>query len=147
MAKKEDLKKSVEKSKGFINEFKQFISRGNVIDLAVGIIIGGAFTAIITSLVNDIITPLLGTIIGGINISGLSIAIPWSNDGLSIPIGLFLQSIINFILVAFCVFILIKVINKFMKKKEAPKEPPKPSDEVVLLKEIRDLLKQQSNKK
>lgn len=121
MAKKEDLKKSVEKSKGFINEFKQFISRGNVIDLAVGIIIGGAFTAIITSLVNDIITPLLGTIIGGINISGLSIAIPWSNDGLSIPIGLFLQSIINFILVAFCVFILIKVINKFMKKKKHQK--------------------------
>lgn len=123
MAKKEDLKKSVEKSKGFINEFKQFISRGNVIDLAVGIIIGGAFTAIITSLVNDIITPLLGTIIGGINISGLSISIPWSNDGLSIPIGLFLQSIINFILVAFCVFILIKIINKFMKKKKHQKNP------------------------
>lgn len=130
--------------KKFINEFKTFISRGNVLDLAVGVIIGGAFNTIVNSLVNDIFMPLIGIIIGGINFSGLVLKIGEA----TINYGLFIQNIINFIATAFCLFLLVRVINNFHKmkeknekKEEKKEEAPKKSDEVVLLEEIRDLLK------
>lgn len=130
--------------KNFFDEFKKFIARGNVIDLAVGMIVGAAFTAIVSSLVDDMLMPLLGAIIGGINLSNLSIEIPWSLNGDSpvIYYGRFLQAVINFVLIAFCIFLLVKLINKIIKKKEAA--PPKPTKDQELLTEIRDLLKAQN---
>ena len=128
-----------------IEEFKTFIKRGNVIDLAVGVVIGGAFSTIVSSLVNDIIMPLIGVIIGGYDFTGLSLKV----KDASINYGSFIQNIINFLIIAFCIFILVKVINKFLhkakeeEKKEEQKEEPKKSDEVILLEEIRDLLKKQ----
>lgn len=133
--------------KKFFEEFKKFISRGNVVDLAVGMIMGTAFTAIVSSLVDSVLMPLLGAIIGGIDLSNLSVTIPWSLSG-EPPVlhyGAFLQAIINFVLIAFCIFLMIKAINMLSKKKEeAPKEPPKPTKEEELLTEIRDLLKAQA---
>lgn len=129
--------------KKFFDEFKKFIARGNVIDLAVGMIVGSAFTAIVTSLVDDMLMPVLGAILGGINLSRLTLTIPWSLNGDNpvIYYGQFLQAIINFVLIAFCVFLIIKLINKFTHKKEAA--PAKPTKDQELLTEIRDLLKAQ----
>ena len=138
----EKLKKEKEKVNKFMAEFKTFVSRGNVLDLAVGVVVGGAFSKIVTSLVNDIITPLIGVVIGGKDFSGLSLKIGDS----TIAYGLFIQNIIDFIIIAFCIFVFIKFINQvFIKKKEEEKkeEPPKKTDEVLLLEEIRDLLKQE----
>jgi large conductance mechanosensitive channel protein len=129
-----------EKGKGFIEEFKIFITRGNVLDLAVGIIIGGAFTAIVTSLVNDILMPLIGVILGGINFSSLSLTF----RGASIGYGAFIQAVINFLLIALTVFVLVKIINSIIRKKEVEKAPAKPDVNTILLTEIRDLLKQQA---
>ena len=123
--------------KGFIKEFKEFISRGSVLDMAVGINIGGAFTAIVKSLVEDIFTPILGMILAGINFKSLSITIPWGSKP-QIYYGLFLEAVVTFLLTAFCVFLMIKAINKFRKKKE--EEPEAPDPQIVLLTEIRDLL-------
>jgi len=131
-----------EKGKGLIAEFKTFITRGNVLDLAVGIIVGGAFTAIVTSLVNNILMPIIGVILGGINFSSLSITF----KGASVGYGAFIQAVINFLLIALTVFILVKVINTMVRKKEEVKEPPKPEENIVLLTEIRDLLKEQAEK-
>ena len=103
-----------EKKKGFIAEFKEFINRGSVIDLAVGVVVGGAFTAIVNSLVNDIITPLIGLILGGVNFSGLSITV----KDASINYGMFIQNIINFIIVAFCIFIVVKFMNRMRETNE-----------------------------
>ena len=125
--------------KKFLKEFKEFISRGNVIDLAVGVIIGGAFSSIVTSFVNDIIMPLVGVIIGGYNFTSLSIKVGSS----SINYGAFIQNIVNFLIIAFCIFVAIKAINKIARKKEKQEEAPKKADDVVLLEEIRDLLKKQ----
>lgn len=119
-----------------INEFKSFISRGNVVDMAVGVIIGGAFGKIVTSLVNDVLMPIIGIILGGLDFSNLTIKF---NDA-TISHGLFIESIIDFLIVALCIFVMIKFFEKF-KKKEEIKEVTKPSEEVELLKEIRDLLK------
>ncbi len=103
-----------------LKEFKKFISRGNVLDMAVGIIMGSAFTAIVTSLVNDILTPLIGLIIGGIDFSALSITI----GSASIAYGSFIQAVINFLLVALSLFLIVKGINKFhVKKEEKPAAP------------------------
>lgn len=128
--------------KGFMDEFKQFIARGSVMDLAVGVIIGGAFSAITTSLINDIIMPLLGIFTGSISFAALSFTI----NGAVIAYGNFIQAVFNFLVMAFVVFCLIKTINRFhRKKKESPKEepaPPEPSAEEKLLMEIRDLLKE-----
>ena len=124
--------------KGFIKEFKEFISRGNVIDLAVAVVIGGAFTKIVNSLVDDIIMPIIGVIIGGINFEHLMITVGTAE----IKYGMFIQAIVNFLLIAFVIFSIIKAINTFNKKKEdAPEEPAQPSEDIVLLTEIRDLLK------
>lgn len=125
-----------------IDEFKKFISRGNVMDLAVGVIMGTAFTKIVTSLVENIITPLLSVITGKVNIADLTATV---TDELVIPYGQFLQAIIDFLLIAISVFAIVKLINKFrekFEKKEAEEAaPPKPSKEEELLTEIRDLLK------
>lgn len=132
--------------KKFFDEFKKFISRGNVVDLAVGMIMGSAFTSIVSTLVDSVLMPLLGAIIGGIDLSNLSVTIPWSLSGEPpvLKYGAFLQAVINFILIAFCIFLMIKAINILSRKKEETKEPPKPTKEEELLTEIRDLLKVQS---
>lgn len=122
--------------KSLINEFKEFIKRGNVIDLAVAVVIGGAFSSIVNSLVNDLIMPVIGVIIGGINFTGLTLRV----DTAVIRYGAFLQNVINFLIIAFAIFMLVKLINKFFKKKEEVKEAVK-TEEVILLEEIRDLLK------
>lgn len=128
--------------KKFMDEFKQFIARGNVMDMAVGVIIGGAFTAITTSLINDIIMPLLGIFTGSISFAALSFTV----NGAVIAYGNFIQAVFNFLVMAFVVFCLIKTINRFhRKKKEPPKKepaPPEPSAKEKLLMEIRDLLKE-----
>ena len=137
-----------------IEEFKKFISRGNVLDLAVGVIIGSAFSSIVTSLVNNIFTPFLGILFGGVDFSGLSITI---RDA-EIMYGAFLQSVFDFLVVAICLFIVVKIINRInsdikslsKKTKEAIKEikeEVKKSDDILLLEEIRDLLKENSKKK
>ena len=125
--------------KNFFNEFKKFIARGNVMDLAVAVIMGGAFGKIVTSLVNDILMPLMGIIIGQ-SFSTLSVNI----NGAVITYGAFIQNIVDFLIIAFCIFTITKVLNKFMKKKEEAK-PATKSDEVKLLEEIRDLLKKEKN--
>lgn len=125
--------------KKFISEFKEFISRGNVLDMAVGVIIGGAFGKIVTSLVNDVIMPLVGVIIGGHDFSGLILKVGDS----TINYGVFIQNVVDFLIVAFCIFIFIKAINKFKKKAEKKEEIIKKSNEEIILEEIRDLLKQE----
>ncbi|MBP3788464.1 MAG: large-conductance mechanosensitive channel protein MscL [Prevotella sp.] len=136
---------------GFIKEFKDFAMRGNVMDMAVGVIIGGAFGKIVSSLVNDLIMPPIGWLIGGINFSELSVKLPVNpltpeQDPVTINYGAFLQTTLDFLIVAFCIFLLIKGINKLsdLKKKEeeeaAPAAPAGPTQE-ELLTEIRDLLK------
>ena len=128
--------------KQFFHEFKQFIARGNVMDLAVGVIIGGAFSAITTSLINDIIMPLLGIFTGSISFAALSFEI----NGAVIAYGNFLQAALNFLVMAFVVFCLVKGINRLHRKKEeAPPPPPQPSAEEQLLTEIRDLVKERNN--
>lgn len=125
----------------FAKEFKDFISKGNVIDLAVGVIIGGAFGKIVSSLVDNILMPLIGLALGGVNFSELSIKV----KDASIQYGLFIQNVVDFLIIALCVFIMIKAINKLskLKKKEEKIEESKPvkSDEVLLLEDIRDILK------
>lgn len=132
-----------EKTTGFIGEFKQFIARGNVMDMAVGVIIGGAFSAITTSLINDIIMPLLGILTGSISFAALSFTV----GSAVVTYGNFIQAILNFLVMALVVFCLVKFMNSFRRKKEeAPPEPapqPEPSAEEKLLTEIRDLLKKQ----
>lgn len=150
-----------EKAKGFLGEFKTFIARGNVMDMAVGVIIGGAFGKISTSLVNDVIMPLISVLTGGIDFSNWKIVLKAAVAGadgaidasteIAIRYGAFLATILDFLIIAFAVFLMIKTINGFhdkMKKQEeaVPAEesaPPEPSNEEKLLMEIRDLLKAQ----
>lgn len=128
--------------KSFMKEFREFINKGNVMDMAVGIIIGGAFTAIVTALVENIITPLLGIIIGGISFAELSVTVGTA----SIQYGLFIDAVIKFLLIALTVFMLIKALNKAKDavskpEEEAPEEPAPVPEDIALLTEIRDLLK------
>lgn len=137
--KKESIKKLEEKGKGFMDEFKAFTLKGNVMDMAIGVIIGSAFSSVVTALTKDIINPLINGI-GGAEVGG-SIKI---YGGQSILIGDFITSVINFFLMAFVLFILLKFFNKLDsigKKKEEEKKEKAKSDEVLLLEEIRDLLK------
>ena len=124
-----------------MKEFKEFISRGNVMDMAVGIIIGGAFTAIVGSLVADIITPIIGMILGGVDFSTLAVQVGEA----SITYGNFIQAIINFLIIAWVVFMMVKAMNKMKKKEEEkpaePEAPAEPPEDIVLLREIRDSLK------
>lgn len=123
-------------------EFKTFIMRGNVMDLAVGVIVGAAFSKIVTSLVNDILMPLLGIVLGKVNFTDLTIKIGSS----TVKYGMFIQNIVDFLIVAFCIFLMVKVINKIMKKQDDDKKEEKPvkSDELKTLEEIRDLLKKKN---
>ena len=123
-------------------EFKEFISKGNVIDLAVGVIIGGAFGKIVNSFVDSIIMPILGLIIGKVNFQELRLVLKQAdgvNPELAITYGLFIQNVINFLVIGFVLFLMVKTINKLRKKEEAVEE--KPTVDQELLKEIRDLLK------
>lgn len=148
-----------EKTKGFMGEFKAFIARGNVLDMAVGVIIGGAFGKISTSLVNDVIMPLISVLTGGVDFSNWKIVLKAAVAGadgaidasteIAIRYGAFLATILDFLIIAFAVFLMLKAINGFHDKlkkaeEEAPAEepaPPEPSNEEKLLTEIRDLLK------
>ena len=126
--------------KKFVEEFKAFISKGDVVSMAVGLMVGSAFTAIITALNANIITPILGIIMGGIDFSGIIIKIGAAEIG----VGLFIQAIINFLITALVLFCVVKFFNSFEKKEEAkPAPPPAVPEDVKLLKEIRDLLKEQ----
>ena len=142
-----------EKAKGFMGEFKAFIARGNVLDMAVGVIIGGAFGKISTSLVNDVIMPLISVLTGGVDFSNWKIVLKAAVAGadgaidasteIAIRYGAFLATILDFLIIAFAVFLMLKAINGFhdrLKKAEEP-APPEPSNEEKLLTEIRDLLK------
>lgn len=131
------------KANALIAEFKQFISRGNVVDMAVGIIIGGAFTSIVNSLVTDIFTPIIGLFMAGVNFNNLVVTIPFGGNPV-INFGSFIQNIISFFLTALCLFLVIKFMNAFKRKQEAA--PPKPTKDQELLTEIRDLLKEQQKK-
>ena len=130
---------------GMIKEFKQFAVKGNMIDMAVGIIIGAAFGKIVSSLVADVIMPPIGLLIGGVNFTALKLTLkPPEGDVAAVTLnyGNFLQVAIDFLIVAWAVFLMVKAINTMKRKEEAaPAAPPAPSKEVVLLTEIRDLLK------
>lgn len=140
--------KVVKKGKKVAGEFKDFISQGNVIDLAVGVIIGGAFGKIVTSLVNDIIMPAVGMLVGGIDFTGLKTKIGEA----TIAYGNFIQNVIDFLTVALCIFFFVKIIrstkSKFDKKEDVVEEKveEKKDENIVLLEEIRDLLKEKSKK-
>jgi len=129
----------------FVKEFREFAIKGNVVDMAVGIIIGAAFGKIVTSFVSDIITPPLGYVIGGVDFTNLKVTLPALQEGtdpVTINYGIFLQTAFDFIIVAFAIFLVIKAINRLKRKEEvAPSAPPPPTREEVLLTEIRDLLK------
>ncbi|MGH4123376.1 MAG: large-conductance mechanosensitive channel protein MscL [Clostridium sp.] len=132
-----------------LKEFKKFVLKGNVLDLALGVVIGAAFSKIVTSLVNDLIMPILGLLLGGINFTNLKYVIHPAATGtleLSIKYGLFIQSIIDFLIIAFSLFIFIKAITSIKKKKAEEVIVIKPSNEEVLLAEIRDLLKEKNSK-
>ncbi|WP_392552490.1 large-conductance mechanosensitive channel protein MscL [Orbus wheelerorum] len=139
----------------FLKEFREFAVKGNVVDMAVGIIIGGAFGKIVSSFVGDIIMPPLGLLIGGINFTDFAIVLKDAHDGVPATVlnyGLFIQNVIDFIIVAMAIFIAIKFINKLratdeQQKVDKPAAPPAPSKEEVLLSEIRDLLKAQNESK
>ncbi|MDE7378226.1 MAG: large-conductance mechanosensitive channel protein MscL [Paraprevotella sp.] len=136
----------------FLQEFKAFAMKGNVVDMAVGVIIGGAFGKIVSSLVNDVIMPPIGYLINGVNFTDLKYTLPANplapegTEAATIAYGNFLQNTLDFIIVAFCIFLILKVIMRFTRKKEeetaTPPTPPAPSKEELLLTEIRDLLKE-----
>ena len=125
---------------GFIKEFKEFAMKGNVMDMAVGVIIGGAFGKIVSSLVDNVLMPLVGLVTGGVDFSTLAVTV----GDAEVKYGMFIQNVVDFLIVAFCIFLMLKGINKLNRKKEepapAPEEPKGPTQE-ELLAEIRDLLK------
>ena len=137
----------------FLSDFKDFAMKGNVLDMAVGVIIGGAFGKIVTSLVNDVLMPVIGKIIGGIDFTSLKLVLSEAvtDDGgkvvspeVALCYGNFIQSMFDFLIIAFCIFVFIRLIGKLSRKKkeeEAAAPAPKPSEEAKLLAEIRDLLK------
>lgn len=142
----------------FLSDFKDFAMKGNVLDMAVGVIIGGAFGKIVTSLVNDVLMPVIGKIVGGIDFTSLKFVLSEAvTDGsgkevspeVALCYGNFIQSMFDFLIIAFCIFVFIRVIGKLSRKKkeeEAAAPAPEPSAEVKLLSEIRDLLKEEKKK-
>jgi large conductance mechanosensitive channel len=131
----------------FVKEFREFAVKGNVVDMAVGIIIGAAFGKIVSSLVSDVVTPPLGYVIGGVDFTKLAVTLPALKEGaeaVTVRYGVFLQTLFDFIIVAFAIFMVVKLINRMRRKEEAaPSVPAPPPRQEVLLEEIRDLLKQQ----
>ncbi|MBQ9020088.1 large-conductance mechanosensitive channel protein MscL [Candidatus Saccharibacteria bacterium] len=158
---KPDLKKPITKLKkdaeklhksSFATEFREFINRGSIVDLAVGVIIGGAFSQIVTSLVNDIVMPLVGLIVGGVDFSNLEIVIPnffGTTEAAHIRYGNFLQNLVDFLIVALVIFLMIRVINKLNKKHDEEKsaEQKTEEDQLTVLKQIRDSLSNKPKKK
>lgn len=128
-----------------LKDFKEFAFKGNVLDMAIGVIIGGAFGKIVTSLVNDLIMPIISILIGGLNFTDLKYVITPKHGDIAenaIAYGSFIQNVVNFFIIAFCIFIFVRLIEKFKKKDDAKvEEAPAKADDVVLLEEIRDLLK------
>ncbi|MGL4653742.1 large-conductance mechanosensitive channel protein MscL [Cetobacterium sp.] len=127
----------------FLKEFKEFAIKGNAIDLAVGVIIGGAFGKIVTSIVNDILMPIVGILLGGVSFTDLKYVIKPAEGTIpeaAIKYGNFIQSVVDFTIIAFCIFIMVKAINGLRKKEETPAAPAAPTKEETLLTEIRDLL-------
>jgi len=139
-----------ENKMSFIKEFREFAMRGNVVDLAVGVIIGAAFGKIVSSLVADIIMPPLGLLIGGIDFKQFAVTLREAQGDIPAVVmhyGVFIQNVFDFVIVAFAIFMAIKLINRLNRKKEEPAAaPPAPTKEEVLLSEIRDLLKEQNNR-
>ena len=129
---------------GFISEFKEFAMKGNVLDMAVGVIIGGAFGKIVSSLVDDVLMPIVGMLTGNVDFTNLSFQIGEGEGAAILKYGNFIQNTVDFLIVAFCIFIMLKGINKLNRKKEEPAAPPAPAGptQEELLAEIRDLLKQ-----
>ena len=125
---------------GFIKEFKEFAMKGNVMDMAVGVIIGGAFGKIVSSLVDDVLMPLIGMATGNVDFTKLVCKFGEGEDAAVLKYGVFIQNIVDFLIIAFCIFLMIKAMNKLMPKKEEPAAPAGPTQE-ELLTEIRDLLK------
>ncbi len=128
-----------------VSEFKEFAMRGNVVDMAVGIVIGGAFGKIVSSFVADVLMPPLGLLLGQVDFSDLAVTLMAASEGaeaVTLRYGLFIQSVVDFVIIAFAIFMVIKAMNTVMKKEaEAPPAPPEPSKEEVLLTEIRDALR------
>ncbi|MGL4628830.1 large-conductance mechanosensitive channel protein MscL [Cetobacterium sp.] len=127
----------------FLKDFKEFAIKGNAIDLAVGVIIGGAFGKIVTSIVNDLLMPIVGILLGGVNFTDLKYVIKPAEGTIpeaAIRYGNFIQSVVDFTIIAFCIFLMVKAINQLRKKDEVPAAPPAPTNEENLLTEIRDLL-------
>ena len=145
MNKKVKVNKNIKKE---ADEFKKFISRGSVVDMAIGVIIGGAFGKIVSSLVNDIIMPLVGVVLGGLDFSSLSIKV----GDASIKYGSFIQSVVDFLIIALCIFTMLQILNGLKEKDDKKlghkkeEEKPKKDEQIVLLEEIRDLLKKQNKK-
>ena len=136
--------KDIDAVKSILNEFKSFIARGNVVDLAVGVVIGGAFGKIVTSLVNDIIMPIIGVLLGGLNFSALSIKV----GSASVTYGNFIQNIIDFLIIAASIFLFVKLINKISRRQDSDTKDTKKEDEqLVVLREIRDQLKKSAKNK
>ena len=124
-----------------LKEFKEFAMRGNVVDMAVGIVIGGAFGKIVSSFVNDVLMPPIGMALGGVDFSELAIMLGEGEEAASINYGLFINNVLDFIIIAFAIFMVVKGMNSMKKKEEEkPAAPPEPSKEEKLLTEIRDLL-------
>lgn len=129
---------------GFASEFKEFVNRGNVMDMAVGVLIGGAFGKIVSALVDKILTPLLGLVLGGLDFSGLQVRLGGTDEApVYLGYGAFLQAVVDFLIVAFCIFLLVRAVNKLRRPASAPvpAAPSEPPADVKLLGEIRDLLK------
>ena len=130
---------------GMMSEFKDFAMRGNVVDMAVGIVIGGACGKIVSSFVADVLMPPIGLLLGGVDFSDLSVQLQAASEGVDevmLNYGSFIQTVVDFIIIAFAIFMVVRAMNSMKKKEEeAPAAPPKPSEEVVLLQEIRDALK------
>lgn len=134
--------------KKILNEFKKFISKGNALDLAVGVVVGGAFSKIVSSLVNDVIMPLIGVIIGGIDFTNLSLKVGEA----TVNYGMFIQNIIDFLIISFCIFLVVKTLNtlndmtkkKLVKEEKVEKKEEKVSEEILLLREINNSLKKQN---
>lgn len=127
-----------------LKDFKEFAFKGNVLDMAIGVIIGAAFGKIVTSLVNDLIMPIISILTGGINFTNLKFVITPAHGDVAenaVAYGSFIQNVVDFLIIAFCIFLFVRLIEKFKKKEEVKVEAPKKADDVVLLEEIRDLLK------
>lgn len=139
----------------FIQDFKEFAMKGNVVDMAIGVIIGGAFGKIVSSLVNDIIMPVIGVITGGVDFKTMSYELKAATvdaageavEAVTLNYGMFIQNIVDFLIIAFSIFVALRVVMRFKKKEEAPAPAPEPSKEEVLLTQIRDILQKQSGNK